>query len=518
MAIKTYAPFGYEGAICTVEADIRNGIPAVDIVGMADGAVKETRERVQAAIRNQGFAFPQKRVLLSLSPADLKKEGASFDLAIALAILRASKAEDMPRSQDADVFVMGELELSGKLRITRNEFAALQTAVSEGIKYAIVPKDCGAIPDGIRCARVENLEDAFRALCNLDECEELDDTLYSKQSDGFITDNDLPVTFQPVAKDESLDTKSIDPGLINALAVAMAGRHHMIVYGSPGCGKTLAMHCAPQLAPNLTSNEQASVNRIWSLAGLTKPGKKIIARPFRTPHQTASIEGICGGGPNCRAGEISLAHNGILFLDEAQEFRSSVLQMLRVPLENKSITLSRAGRCTVFPANFQLLMAANPCPCGNYGSHDKICICSMKSIEQYWRKFSAPLLDRMAIRYDCNEPIGVNRKTLAELRSMIKIAVEIQLKRQGRFNQELSYEELDTYAPLSPPANNVLIDATVRYNFSLREVADIRRVARTLQDMSNVDSAAALEEDRHINVHYINEAIRLHRKTIPIES
>ena len=513
MAIKTFAPFGYEGEICTVEVDIRQGIPAVDIVGLPDGAVKETRERVQAAIRNQGFAFPQQRVLISLSPADLKKEGSGFELAVALEILRKARENDMPRSQDAYVLVMGELELSGKVRPTAKVFAALQTAVSYGIKYAIIPKDTDVVPDGIKCARVDNIEDAFRALCNVDECEVLDDTLFTSDK-KFETDNDQQVSFQPVREVDRIDNKGLDPGLVNTLAVAMAGRHNLIVYGPPGCGKSLALHCAPQLAPNLTAAEQKSVNRIWSLAGLTKPDKKIIARPFRVPHQTASIEGICGGGPQCRPGEISLAHNGILFLDEAAEFRSSVLQMLRVPLESNSITLSRAGRATTYPANFQLLMATNPCPCGNYGSHDKICLCSMKSIEQYWKKFSAPLLDRIAIRYNCNEPVGARKKTVEELRSMIKIAVEIQLKRQGKFNQELSYEELDTYAPLTTDADKALADATAKHGFSLREVANIRKVARTLEDMSNTDSSTAI---RNITFHFVNEAIRLHNKTIPVE-
>ena len=503
MAIKTFAPFGYEGALCTVEVDLRQGIPAVDIVGLADGAIKEARERAQSAIKNQGFAFPQKRVLISLSPADLKKEGAGFDLAIALAILRASRAEDMPRSQDADVFVMGELELSGKLRTTRNEFAALQTAVGEGIKYAIIPKGCGVIPDGIRCAQVNNLEEAFRALCNLDECEVLDDTIYSKESNGFTTDNDLPVTFQPVTKSESLDTKDIDPGLINALAVAIAGRHHMMAYGPPGCGKTLALNCAPQLAPNLTGNEQASVNRIWSLTGLTKPDKKIIARPFRFPHPTASIEGMCGGGTSCRAGEISLSHNGILFLDEASEFKSAVLQMLRVPIETGTVTLSRAGRATTFPANFQLLMATSPCPCGNYGSHDKICLCSAKSIEQYWKKFSEPLIDRIAIRYNCNEPIGAHRKSLEELRKMIKRAVENQMCRQGKYNQDLTPDEVEQHIVLTEEARDELDKSVLREGYSLREVKNIIKVAQTLVDMNSTGNPES------VTAYRIREAVRL---------
>lgn len=510
MAIKTYAPFGYEGAICTVEADIRNGEPAVDIVGMSDAGVSETRERVKAAVYNSGFFFPEKRVLLSLSPADLRKEGATFDLPIALAVILASHKDELSLPE-GDILVMGEMELSGKLKPCSNVFAALQTAVWHEIKTAIVPKGCEKYPDGIKVIEVETLAQAYEAVSKMGS---LNDA-YVKN--GFITENDKEVAFASVPENDSITDSGADPGLLNAIACAVAGRHHMIVIGAPGCGKSSALSKAWQLQPLLTADEQPTVNRIYSIAGLTKPGKKIIQRPFRVPHQTASIEGICGGGVHCRPGEISLAHSGILFLDEAAEFRSSVLQMLRVPLESKSITISRAGRYTVFPANFQLLMAAEPCPCGNYGSHDKICLCSMKSIEQYWRKFSAPLLDRIAIRYDCNEPIGACRKTLGELRDMIKIAVEVQLKRQGKFNQELTHEELDIYAPLTQEAINTLTVDTIANSFSVREVDDIRRVARTLKDMSNIDSSTALEEDRHISVHYVNEAVRLHRKTTPVE-
>ena len=504
MAIKAYAPFGYEGSICDVDADLRQGIPSVDIVGFSDAGVKELRERIQSAFRNQGFTFPEQRVLISLSPADLKKEGAGFDLPVALAVLQKARESDMPRSQDVNVLVIGELELSGELRPVRGTLAALQTAVGVGIKYAIIPKGCEALPDGIKCVQVDNLNDAFKALCNVDECEVLDDIADTK---SFTTDNDTKISFQPVSGDERIDKKNLDQGLVNALAVAMAGRHHLLAYGSPGCGKASALRCATQLAPNLMAEEQKSVNRIWSLAGLTKPDEKIISRPFRMPHQTASIEGVCGGGPNCRPGEISLAHNGILFLDEAEEFRSSVLQMLRVPLETGTITLSRAGRATTYPAKFQLLMAANPCPCGNYGSHDRVCLCSLKSIEQYWKKFSEPLLDRIAIRYNCNEPMGAYRKTLEDLRTMIKWAVEKQLNRQQKYNQELTAEEVNQYIVLTEEARGELDRATVREGYSSREVTNILKVAQTLSDM-NLDNSciASVTESR------IKEAIRMHGK------
>ena len=225
-----------------------------------------------------------------------------------------------------------------------------------------------------------------------------------------------------------------------ALVVGASGRFNMMFFGSPGCGKTMLMQHMQYLTPSLTEEESKSVKRIYSLAGYGGVGESKVYPPFRMPHQTASIEGICGGGPNCRPGEITLAHNGVLFLDEAAEFRSSVLQMLRVPLETKSITLSRAGRTTVYPANFQLLMACNPCPCGNYGSKDKICLCSAKSVEQYWKKFSAPLLDRVPIKLHIDPSEGEREEhSLEELQTYVMTAT-IESRKLGKKFSELTSE------------------------------------------------------------------------------
>lgn len=281
-------------------------------------------------------------------------------------------------------------------------------------------------------------------------------------------------------------------GMKYAMAVAAAGRHNIIAIGGPGCGKTTLLQRLPEITPNFLSDEEAAATtRVWSLAGLLKPNTGTLkSRPFRMPHQTASIEGICGGGPDCRPGEISLAHGGTLFLDEAAEFRSSVLQMLRVPLENHTITLSRAGRSTVYPADFQLAMAANPCPCGNYGSKTKICLCSLKGIDQYWKKFSAPLLDRIEIRYFFGEgyklPTSVDL-SLESIRAMVKKAWEAQLKRQGKLNSGLTPEEILKYVPLNDDIRTMLDKATLRYGFSPRAVRSIVLLARTVADMNGFE-------------------------------
>lgn len=466
--INTFSPFGYEGAMISVEVDLRRGIPAIDIVGLSDGCVSATRERMKTAIKNSGLEFPQERVLISLSPADLKKEGAGFDLSIALAIIEAQYGLEI----DENVFAMGELELSGRIRLVDGINAALQSASLHNIKYAIVPKDDRiVIPNGIKVKQVISLTEAYFALCDIANCDfsEFEEASEETKPKYSVVFND---------NTETLDTLTGNNGLKLAMAVAVAGRHNMIVWGRPGCGKTMTLQRMPSITPKLSYDEAQSVNRIFSLAGLPNPKE----RPFRRPHQTASIEGMCGGGVNCKCGEISLAHNGTLFLDEAGEFRSSVLQMLRVPLESHSITLCRAGRSTVYPANFQLIMAVQPCPCGNLGSKDRICLCSAKSIEQYWKKFSAPLLDRISIRVDENNDTEELTFSQAELRSMIKRAFEAQHER-NIYNEQMNLEQLDKFAPLNSESSAFLESIMWKRNLSLRQVASIKKVARTIADM-----------------------------------
>ena len=425
--IYSFSPFGYDGSIVSVEVDLRHGIPVTDIVGISDGAVKETRERVQSAIRNSGLDYPSERVLISLSPADLKKEGTGFDLPIALGILQKNFTED--------VLIMGELELSGAIRPVRGVHAACSSALEKGIQYAIVPTENlnEALETGIRAFGCDTLYEAYK----------LPDALSTRQI-ATVDSYDNTISFRE--PDEKLSIKMTEKEML-ALVVGASGRFNMMFFGSPGCGKTMLMQYMQYLTPSLTEEESKSVKRIYSLAGLPLKDENRTYPPFRIPHQTASIEGICGGGTNCRPGEITLAHNGVLFLDEAAEFRSSVLQMLRVPLENKSITLSRAGRSTTYPANFQLLMALNPCPCGNYGSKDKICLCSKKSVELYWKKIGGPLLDRVPIRLHIDPSEGV-RKTysLEELQSYVKKATE-KSREIGTSFRDLSEEQALSMIP-----------------------------------------------------------------------
>lgn len=481
--IYSFSPFGYEGSLVNVEVDLRRGIPAVDVVGLADGAVKETRERVRSAVINSGFEFPSERVLISLSPADLKKEGAGFDLPVALGILNAKEDSGII---EENVLVMGELELSGRVRAVKGIHAACSTAFASGIQYAIVPKanfEEACSVQGLKVAGVESLEEAVSALKDV--------TCFGKAFE--IKEESAKSVLFSDEEGEDIDGLELPKRLIRAIEIAVAGKHNLLITGRPGCGKTMAVQrLIPLLTPNLTVDESQSVTRIWSLAGLMKPTEPLVRKtPFRIPHQTASIEGICGGGPNCRPGEISLAHNGVLFLDEAAEFRSSVLQMLRVPLESHTITLSRAGRSTTYPANFQLIMATNPCPCGNYGSKEKICLCSAKSVEMYWRKFSAPLIDRVGVILNMDDSEEKSSVDIEELRKHIKIAFEIQRKNPA-YNNNLSTWDLSEKAKLDDEAMNILDSWVIKHDVGTRRESNILKVSLTI---ANMDGREIISKD-----------------------
>ena len=458
--IYSFSPFGYDGSIISVEVDLRHGIPSTDIVGLADGSVKECRERIQCAIRRSGLEYPGERVLISLSPADLKKEGAGFDLPIALGILQKNFTEN--------VLVMGELELSGAIRPVRGVYAACTAALASGIQYAIVPMENlnEALESGIRAFGCATLSEAFNLPVEL-----------STRKIASVGGYDETISFRE-PDSEYKDKIEMTEKEMLALVVGASGRFNMMFFGSPGCGKTTLMQYMQYLTPSLTEEQAQSVKRIYSLAGYGSKDENKIYPPFRTPHQTATIEGICGGGSNCRPGEISLAHNGVLFLDEAAEFRSSVLQMLRVPLESKCITLSRAGRTTVYPANFQLLLALNPCPCGNYGSSQKICLCSAKAVEVYWKKIGGSLLDRVPIRLHINQSEEERKEyTLEELQSYVKRATE-ESRRLGISLRDLTVEQI--YALIPANVFERLTKVAEKKEMSERRRYDLCRVWITI--------------------------------------
>lgn len=493
MQIFSFSPFGYEGAIVTVEVDLRRGIPGVDMVGLADGAVRESRERMRSALLNSGFQFPPERIIISLSPADLKKEGAGFDLAIALAVLaEAAEAGSVPEGR---CLIMGELELSGRVRAVRGVNAAAATAREQGICCCIVPADNAQEARSVAGMKVFAATDLKQAFAGL-----LSYSAWEKEASYVIESQEQDqVEFLDIRPEFELADVCGQPQLVRGLQIAAAGGLNLLAFGPPGCGKTLALQKIPGLLPLLTWGEAQPVTRIYSLTGLLPQNQSLLREPpFRMPHQSASLEGMVGGGYHCRPGEISLAHNGVLFLDEASEFKTSVLQALRVPLETGHVTLTRAGRSTCYPCRFQLLVATNPCPCGNFGVPGKMCLCSIKSVEQFWRKFSAPLLDRMDIRVPVFVPEEGSRasSTTAELRPAIKQAVKIQRQRQGKPNAQLLPEEITEICQCTAAAQQVLGRAVQQEGFSPRAVASCLKIARTIADMAStpVIGAEAMEE------------------------
>ena len=563
MTIMSFASFGYEGEIIKVEADLRRGLPIVDIVGLPGSAVKEARERMRAAIGNSDLPFPQERILINLSPADQKKEGSGFDLPIALAVLQTDCALDVP------VMVIGELELSGRVRPVRGVLGALISGAAAGIGYFIVPKENEAearIQQGVHIYGVETLREALECLYAIET--ELRTENNSESNTGGKnggapareaighTGNSISTAAswsEPSQADAAANTGTGgffeevygQRELVRALHIAAAGGHSVLAYGPPGCGKTLSMQRFASLLPDLDPKTAEEVTHIYSIAGLLPHihghDVRIKRPPFRMPHPNASLEGMIGGAGKCMPGEISLAHGGTLFLDEAVQFKQTVLQTLRAPLETGTVTLSRAGRASTFPARFQLLMALNSCPCGNLGADGKVCTCMPAVVEQYWKKLTAPLIDRIDLRIPVFPPqaYGLPEKpcyNTADMRKKIAASDNIQRERYAAYlhkglnggaagtpvnekvvapslactsqsaaqlsykNVHLTPSALSAVCPLTGEAERIFTHNAEKRELSGRGSHAILKIARTIADLAQEDVIAAA---------HIEEAIRL---------
>ena len=476
-----YALKGLEGVPITVELDINNGLPAFEMVGLADTAVKESKERIRSAIKNSGRMLPAKRMTANFAPADVKKEGSSLDLALAIGVLKASSQLE---ADTDDIIFIGELSLDGHIRRVNGVLPTLISAVKEGYTKFVVPKDNeqeASYVQGIQVIAVETLSKLIDHLSGLQPIEPVVSQDYKsiQNKNKYSTDMSL-VKGQAVAK--------------RALEVAVSGGHNILFVGAPGTGKTMLAKCIPTIMPDMVFSEALETTKIHSVAGMLKDSDGIIySRPFRSPHHTATTVSLTGGGNHIRPGEISLAHNGVLFLDEMPEYNRSTLEALRQPLEDGVITVSRARGNIEFPANFILCGSMNPCPCGNLGSEDKVCTCSPTQIAKYKAKISGPLLDRIDIQVEVDNvkyselTDNSQSETSEVVRKRVNRARAIQKERFKNdnilTNSDMGEAHLKKYCKLSKECEALLENAYNNLGLSPRARSRIIKVARTIADM-----------------------------------